>query len=151
MWRIWPFNVCYSPHKVTQYKKGKDSLFAQGKRRYDRKQSGYGGQTKPVFHKKVCPNANHEHGWYTQANVSIGKDNEEGCIAVGVYCVQIQDADVTQALQAVCCFLPVFICIGSNRWLASSLEERKRQRVLHLVLYVHYSLFWNCYSIWLAI
>jgi hypothetical protein len=24
------------------------SLFAQGKRRYDRKQSGYGGQTKPV-------------------------------------------------------------------------------------------------------
>ena len=23
-----------------------------GKRRYDRKQSGYGGQTKPVFHKK---------------------------------------------------------------------------------------------------
>lgn len=41
------------PHKVTQYKKGKDSLAAQGKRRYDRKQSGYGGQTKPVFHKKV--------------------------------------------------------------------------------------------------
>lgn len=43
-----------SPHKVTQYKKGKDSIFAQGKRRYDRKQSGYGGQTKPVFHKKAC-------------------------------------------------------------------------------------------------
>ncbi|KAG6481404.1 hypothetical protein ZIOFF_053806 [Zingiber officinale] len=39
-------------HKVTQYKKGKDRLSAQGKRRYDRKQSGYGGQTKPVFHKK---------------------------------------------------------------------------------------------------
>ncbi|GMY33085.1 60S ribosomal protein L44-like [Fagus crenata] len=30
-------------HKVTQYKKGKDSLA----------QSGYGGQTKPVFHKKA--------------------------------------------------------------------------------------------------
>ena len=29
------------------------SPFAQGKRRYDRKQSGYGGQTKPVFHKKA--------------------------------------------------------------------------------------------------
>jgi ribosomal protein L44E len=29
------------------------SLFAQGKRRYDRKQSGFGGQTKPVFHKKA--------------------------------------------------------------------------------------------------
>ncbi len=41
----------HTPHKVTQYKKGKDSLAAQGKRRYDRKQSGYGGQTKPVFHK----------------------------------------------------------------------------------------------------
>ncbi|KAG5654560.1 40s ribosomal protein L44e [Sphagnurus paluster] len=43
----------HTAHKVTQYKKGKDSLFAQGKRRYDRKQSGYGGQTKPVFHKKA--------------------------------------------------------------------------------------------------
>ena len=48
----WSCSFC-SPHKVTQYKKGKDSLAAQGKRRYDRKQSGYGGQTKPVFHKKV--------------------------------------------------------------------------------------------------
>lgn len=26
---------------------------SRGKRRYDRKQSGYGGQTKPVFHKKA--------------------------------------------------------------------------------------------------
>ncbi|RUP43385.1 zinc-binding ribosomal protein [Jimgerdemannia flammicorona] len=43
----------HTPHKVSQYKKGKDSIFAQGKRRYDRKQSGYGGQTKPVFHKKA--------------------------------------------------------------------------------------------------
>jgi len=45
--------------KVSQYKKGKDSLYAQGKRRYDRKQSGFGGQTKPVFHKKakVIPNS----------------------------------------------------------------------------------------------
>eukprot|EP01134_Creolimax_fragrantissima_P003313 CFRG3313T1 len=40
-------------HKVTQYKAGKASLFAQGKRRYDRKQSGFGGQTKPVFRKKA--------------------------------------------------------------------------------------------------
>lgn len=40
-------------HKVTQYKTGKASLYAQGKRRYDRKQSGFGGQTKPVFHKKA--------------------------------------------------------------------------------------------------
>jgi ribosomal protein L44E len=27
--------------------------FPPGKRRYDRKQSGFGGQTKPVFHKKA--------------------------------------------------------------------------------------------------
>merc|ERR1712168_1352536 len=40
-------------HKVTQYKKGKDSLQAKGKRRYDRKQKGYGGQTKPIFRKKA--------------------------------------------------------------------------------------------------
>ena len=46
----------HSKWKVTQYKKGKDSLYAQGKRRYDRKQSGFGGQTKPVFHKKAKVN-----------------------------------------------------------------------------------------------
>ncbi|GFP91977.1 60S ribosomal protein l44 [Phtheirospermum japonicum] len=40
-------------HKVTQYKKGKDSLAAQGKCHYDCKQSGYDGQTKPVYHKKA--------------------------------------------------------------------------------------------------
>ena len=39
--------------KVTQYKAGKASLVAQGKRRYDSKQAGFGGQTKPVFHKKA--------------------------------------------------------------------------------------------------
>ncbi|RJE26242.1 60s ribosomal protein [Aspergillus sclerotialis] len=43
----------HTQHKVTQYKAGKASLYAQGKRRYDRKQSGYGGQTKPIFHKKA--------------------------------------------------------------------------------------------------
>jgi large subunit ribosomal protein L44e len=32
---------------------GKASLLAQGKRRYDAKQAGFGGQTKPVFKKKV--------------------------------------------------------------------------------------------------
>jgi len=43
----------HTPHKVSQYKVGKPSVFAQGKRRYDRKQKGFGGQTKPVFHKKA--------------------------------------------------------------------------------------------------
>uniref|UniRef100_A0A8D1YIA6 60S ribosomal protein L36a-like n=1 Tax=Sus scrofa TaxID=9823 RepID=A0A8D1YIA6_PIG len=41
----------HQPHRVTQYKKGKDSLYAQGKRRYEQKQSGSGGQTKPIFQK----------------------------------------------------------------------------------------------------
>ena len=40
-------------HKVSQYKKGKDSKVAQGKRRYDAKQKGFGGQTKPIFRKKA--------------------------------------------------------------------------------------------------
>merc|ERR1712204_60011 len=43
----------HTVHKVTQYKTGKASLYAQGKRRYDRKQQGFGGQTRPVFHKKA--------------------------------------------------------------------------------------------------
>ena len=43
----------HTTHKVTQYKAGKASNFAQGKRRYDHKQMGFGGQTKPVFHKKA--------------------------------------------------------------------------------------------------
>ncbi|XP_010345304.1 large ribosomal subunit protein eL42-like [Saimiri boliviensis] len=42
----------HQPHKVAQYKKGKDSLYAQGKRHYDQKQSGCGGQTKPIFFQK---------------------------------------------------------------------------------------------------
>eukprot|EP00919_Chromeraceae_sp_WS-2016_P058604 GHVR01139338.1.p1 GENE.GHVR01139338.1~~GHVR01139338.1.p1 ORF type:complete len:104 (+),score=10.53 GHVR01139338.1:60-371(+) len=43
----------HKPHKVSQYKKGKESKAAQGRRRYDMKQAGFGGQTKPVFHKKA--------------------------------------------------------------------------------------------------
>merc|ERR1712156_514215 len=39
--------------KVTQYKKGKDSKQAQGARRYRSKQSGFGGQTKPIFRMKA--------------------------------------------------------------------------------------------------
>jgi len=42
----------HTMHKVSQYKKGKDSLVVQGKRRYDAKQKGFGGQTKPIFKKK---------------------------------------------------------------------------------------------------
>ncbi|CAE7745042.1 rpl36a [Symbiodinium sp. CCMP2456] len=49
----------HTPHKVSQYKTGKASLSAQGKRRYDKKQAGFGGQTKPVFHKKAKTTKKH--------------------------------------------------------------------------------------------
>lgn len=50
-----PGKACrkHTPHKVSQYKKGKDSTKVQGKRRYDMKQKGFGGQTKPIFRKKA--------------------------------------------------------------------------------------------------
>lgn len=37
-----PYKTCrvHTVHKVAQYKKGKESNAAQGRRRYDRKQSG---------------------------------------------------------------------------------------------------------------
>ncbi|XP_004645550.1 60S ribosomal protein L36a-like [Octodon degus] len=43
----------HQPRKVNQYKKDRDSLYAQGKRRYDQKQSGCGGQPKPISWKKA--------------------------------------------------------------------------------------------------
>ncbi len=43
----------HTKHKVTQYKKGKESTKAQGRRRYDSKQKGFGGQKKPIFKKKA--------------------------------------------------------------------------------------------------
>merc|ERR1739846_308274 len=39
--------------KVTQYKKSQESKFAQGRRRYDRKQQGFGGKSKPILRKKA--------------------------------------------------------------------------------------------------
>ena len=46
----------HTGHKVSQYKKGKDSLIRQGKRRYDAKQSGFGGRDNSI----------HAHDQYTQ-------------------------------------------------------------------------------------
>ena len=43
----------HTTHKVTQYNKGKESTKAQGRRRYDTKQKGFGGQKKPIFRKKA--------------------------------------------------------------------------------------------------
>ena len=43
----------HTVHRVAQYKAGRPSNFAQGKRRYDHKQQGFGGQTKPILKKKA--------------------------------------------------------------------------------------------------
>ena len=43
----------HQKHKVALYKKGAESFAAQGRRRYDAKQRGFGGQKKPVFKKKA--------------------------------------------------------------------------------------------------
>ena len=50
-----PHPMCKShkPFKVTQYKKSAESKSAQGRRRYDRKQQGFGGQSKPILRKKA--------------------------------------------------------------------------------------------------
>jgi len=50
-----PSDKCHkhTVHKISQYKKGKDNQHAQGTRRYHRKQQGFGGQPKPIFHKKA--------------------------------------------------------------------------------------------------
>merc|ERR1712113_281306 len=46
--------VCHThkQHRVSQYKKGRESKFCQGRRRYDMKQAGFGGQTKPIQKRK---------------------------------------------------------------------------------------------------
>ncbi|XP_059178465.1 large ribosomal subunit protein eL42-like [Physella acuta] len=43
----------HTEHKTTQYKRGKESVKVQGKRRYDRKQAGFKGQTRPILRKKA--------------------------------------------------------------------------------------------------
>merc|ERR1712224_16143 len=42
----------HKSHRVSQYKKGKESFAAQGRRRYDNKQKGFGGQKKPIQKRK---------------------------------------------------------------------------------------------------
>lgn len=42
----------HTVHKVSQYKSGRRRTVSQGRRRYGCKQEGYGGQTRPIFHKK---------------------------------------------------------------------------------------------------
>jgi hypothetical protein len=108
----------FSPHKATQYKTGKALLFGQGKRRYDRQQSGYSGQTKPVFHKKV-----HIFNLFFPSDCKpfcllVGKDDEEGRLSAGVHCVQIQNANFAEALQTVrsLLYIPCYTSHPSVFW-----------------------------------
>ena len=81
----------HTSHKVTQYKAGKASNYAQGKRRYDEKQMGYGGQTKPVFHKKVsrlCCTRSRWVSWSLTPILLTGKDHQEDRVAYGVLSLQ---------------------------------------------------------------
>jgi len=41
----------HTEHSVSLYKKGKERKDAIGRRRYNRKLEGYGGQPKPIQHK----------------------------------------------------------------------------------------------------
>ena len=49
-------------------------ITTEGKRRYDRKQRGYGGQTKPVFRKKVNLNLSVSEPWDTEV-ASVTRDS----------------------------------------------------------------------------
>lgn len=82
---------CHKLHKVTQYKKSKERKSAQGRRRYDRKQQGFGGQTKPIFRKKVNESNNQSAA---AANVNfviffLGENNQKDCFAYGMHWMQI--------------------------------------------------------------
>ncbi|MHA1520260.1 MAG: 50S ribosomal protein L44e [Promethearchaeota archaeon] len=46
----------HTPHKVSIYKKGKETQSAQGNRRYARKKKGYGSQPKPIQHNQAKVN-----------------------------------------------------------------------------------------------
>lgn len=38
----------HTEHAVSLYKKGRERVLSAGRRRYDRKESGYGSQPKPI-------------------------------------------------------------------------------------------------------
>lgn len=41
----------HTTHTVSVYRKGKDRKMAAGRRRYDKKLKGYGGQPRPILRK----------------------------------------------------------------------------------------------------
>ena len=43
----------HTKHNVSIYKKGKESMLSEGKRRFERKKKGYGSFPKEIFHKNA--------------------------------------------------------------------------------------------------
>lgn len=79
-------------HQVTQHKKVKDPLYAQRKWHDDRKQDGYGDQTKPIFNKQAKttkktvlyaePNCSEYAGQYEMLALWSGRRWEEKVIQI---------------------------------------------------------------------
>ncbi|XP_059593716.1 uncharacterized protein LOC100259458 isoform X1 [Vitis vinifera] len=128
-------------HKVTQYKKGKDSLAAQGKRRYDRKQSGYGGQTKPVFHKKAK----------TTKKIVL-RLQCQGCKHVSQHPIKVSVLTIDYFFLLLVCFgiwhsffiIAIGFCRGAS---ILRLEGIRRERALLYFRWIIHGLF--CYTIFL--
>lgn len=139
--------ICHRPHKVTQYKKGKDSLFAQGKRRYDRKQSGYGGQTKPVFHKKVRLRCSFLLGinvLYRQ------RQPRKSCCDWSAQYVNTRCSSRWSAANSKSRILP-FISVNVSLLVASNSVVKRRPRVQLSLSYVHWYSVHAVYSLHLVI
>lgn len=103
---------CHKLHKVTQYKKSKERSASQGRRRYDRKQQGFGGQTKPIFRKKVrilnrnqCiarlfrPENSNSNDLFVCHLMILGKDNQENRASYGMYWMQVPQTNTIETLQ----------------------------------------------------
>lgn len=90
---------CHSAHRVSQYKKTKERTTAQGRRRYDRKQLGFGGQTKPIFKKKVSFLVLASDYYKLTSFSIIGKDHQKDCASYGVQPLQGKTAEDDEALQ----------------------------------------------------
>ncbi|MHA1488785.1 MAG: 50S ribosomal protein L44e [Promethearchaeota archaeon] len=54
--RYCPKCRAHTLHNVSIYKKGKDSNMSQGKRRFEKKKTGYGSFPKEIFHKNAKMN-----------------------------------------------------------------------------------------------
>ncbi|MFW9897873.1 MAG: 50S ribosomal protein L44e [Candidatus Thorarchaeota archaeon] len=51
--RYCPYCRKHVKHNVSIYKKGKESMLAHGKRRFEKKKKGYGSFPKEIFHRNA--------------------------------------------------------------------------------------------------